>query len=45
MNNKTTALIITLALCGTVTFLYLNIVLNAKDLDIDLYDEEESNYY
>ena len=45
MNKKTTALIITLALCGTVAFLYLNILLDAKDLDIDLYDEEESNYY
>ena len=45
MNNKTTALLITLALCGTVAFLYFNIVLEEKDLDIDLYDEEESNYY
>jgi len=40
-----TALLIVLALCGTFTYLYLNNVLEEDELDIDLYDDEESIYY
>ncbi len=44
MNKTITALLITLALIGTVTYLYLNANLGENDLDINLSDEEESDY-
>lgn len=45
MNKTAVAFLFTLALCGTITYLYLNVILDENELDINLTDEEESDYY